>query len=230
MTVDAPGWSPRLVGTRESWHAVGEHVLAVARFQSVGRIGLAVAPGGFTTPPFGPRGRTVAVVGTDLVVTEQGSAPTRTPITTLRAAAVAAGVEPGTPVTAYPATTPGDLDAALVVDVEAAKILAGWYTLGDGALRALEAERVDGGRSPITLWPEHFDAALRADGVNYGVSLGDAAVPEPYLYVGPDTVPDGADGFWNQTFGAARTWADVSSAAEAVAFFREGRRRAHPGG
>jgi len=54
------------------------------------------APGGFRTPPFSPDGKFLAVDGTELVV-GAAAATRRTALTTLRAAAVFAGVTPGTP-------------------------------------------------------------------------------------------------------------------------------------
>jgi len=67
---------------------------------------------------------------------------------------------------------------------------------GDRALQNLDPAQV-----PV-LWPEHFDIGITVAEVNYGVSPGDASIGEPYAYVGPWHVPDGA--FWNQPFGAAR--------------------------
>jgi hypothetical protein len=236
MSAEASGQARRLAETREALHAVAEQVLAIARWQVTGHVGLAVVPGGFATPPFGRDGRVVAVDGTDLLVRDGGGPPTRTPLTTVRAASVAAGIEPGTPVTAYEPATRVDLDARLALDAEAARALADWYALGDAALRTVredltaDAPASAGDPIPITLWPEHFDVAIRAGGVNVGASPGDAGIPDPYLYVGPDAVPRGeGDEFWNQPFGAARTWARVRSVPHAVAFFREGLRRAGQG-
>lgn len=86
--------------------------------------------------------------------------------------------------------------------------------VGDAALRAFAPEE-----TPV-LWPEHFDVAISLDKVNYGVSPGDAAMPEPYAYVGPWEPPEGE--FWNKPFGAARPLADLGDADAVTAFFREG--------
>jgi hypothetical protein len=69
------------------------------------------------------------------------------------------------------------------------------------------------------LWPEHFDVAVTLDEVNYGVSLGDGYLPEPYAYVGPWQPRTGE--FWNAPFGAAKplTGMDVED------FFRTGLRQ-----
>jgi hypothetical protein len=44
--------------TLESLHALAEHVVAAALYAETGRIGLRVAPGGFSTPPFNDDRRT----------------------------------------------------------------------------------------------------------------------------------------------------------------------------
>ena len=52
-----------------------------------------------------------------------------------------------------------------------------------------------------------------------GMLLGDDAIPTPYAYVGPhDPLTDNP--FWNAPFGAYRTWHKVTTAEQAVAFFR----------
>ena len=47
------GLSEQFAETRESLHALAEHVLCAARYHAMGRIGLQVVEGGFATPPFG---------------------------------------------------------------------------------------------------------------------------------------------------------------------------------
>ncbi len=215
--------------TRESLHALAEHVLAATRYHAIGRIGLRVVPGGFATPPFGDDQRTIGVERTELVV-RAGGQERRTPITTLRAAGEFVGVEPGAPSNVYKPATPCNLDAPLLVDADAARRLDAWYALGDAALRRLALEIADDQPSDLTLWPEHFDVAIRAGEVNYGASPGDAQVPEPYLYVGPiglDLAATG-DSFWNQPFGATVTWEEIHSVEAAVEFLRQGRQ--HAGG
>lgn len=215
-----------LASTRASLHALAEHVVSAARYRVTGRIGLEVVPAGVATPSFGDEQRSVGVIGAELVV-RAGGAERRAPITTLRAAGELVGIEPGAP-DVYTAATPLHLDAPLTLDPGWLARLVDWYALGDEALRALRADIPEDEPSAVTLWPEHLDVAIRAAGINYGASPGDDVVGEPYVYVGPDTVPGGADGFWNQTFGAARTWAEVRSPSDAAAFFREGRERVAP--
>jgi hypothetical protein len=235
----ADATSATFIRTRASLHAVAEHVLAAARYQATGRIGLAVTPGGFGTPPFrtasvdgaAPENptRTVAVAaagddaGVELVV-RAGEQLHRAPLTTLRAAAALAGITLGGPAEVYRLSTPLEPDAPLRLDADAARRIADWYALGDAALRQWHAEIADDDPSDITLWPEHADVALRAADINYGASPGDSYIADPYLYVGPPTIPSD-DTFWNAPFGAYLVWEKARSTAEALAFFREGRRR-----
>lgn len=210
--------------SRRSLHAVAEHVLAAARHRAVGRIGLRPVPGGFGTPPFAVDGagdRTVDVVVTAedvvLVVTDASGAR-RSPLTSLAAAAAAAGLDvPGGPADVYTLSTPCEPDAPLTVDRAAAAALADWFATVDAALRGL------GGDEPV-LWPEHFDLGVSLDEVNYGGSAGDGYLDEPYAYVGPWSPREGD--FWNAPFGAARPATDLADAAALVAFLEEGRRRA----
>jgi hypothetical protein len=94
--------------------------------------------------------------------------------------------------------------------------------VGQEALAALAGELVAEDPSEPQVFPEHFDLGLTAGTVNYGFSPGDDAVLEPYAYVGPHDTP-AADPFWNAPFGAYRTWREVTTAAEALDFFRAGR-------
>jgi hypothetical protein len=89
------------------------------------------------------------VDGTELVVGD-AAATRRTALTTLRAAAVFAGVTPGAPAQVYQPATPLDPDEPLMIDPQAARLLAEWYQLGAQALSQLAAEmpgdrRVEGG-------------------------------------------------------------------------------------
>jgi hypothetical protein len=106
------------------------------------------------------------------------------------------------------------LDEPIEVTASAAEVLLRSFTDGDAALRLLDPEQ------PPTLWPEHFDIGITVAEVNYGVSPGDAAIGEPYGYVGPWQVPSGP--FWNQSFGAARPLTQLAAPQAILAFFREG--------
>lgn len=213
----------RLAATRDGLHRVAEHVLAAARYAASGEIGLAPSPGGFRTPPFGADGRFLAVDGTELVA--GGTAATRrTSLTTIRAAAEFAGITPGAPARVYAPATPLDLDEPLAIDPLAARLLAGWYQLGARALRRFAAGIPGDQPGPVVLWPEHFDVGITAAAVNYGASPGDEHIAKPYVYAGPhDGPPPGDPAFWNTPFGAARTWRQTGTVAEATAFFRDAR-------
>jgi hypothetical protein len=210
-----------LVTTRRSLHAVAEQVLAAARYASEARIGLVAAPGGFGTPTLAG-GRRIEVQLDEVVVLDSDGGALREKLTTLRRAGEFAEVEPKAP-PVYPAATASDLDGALVIERDAARILADWFALVDTALRQIAAELIE--PSTITLWPEHFDIALTASAVNYGGSPGDAEHDEPYLYVGPFArpLPAGGAGFWNEPFGASLTRRAAPDVDAVVAFFLRGR-------
>jgi hypothetical protein len=210
--------SPDLVRTRVCWHRVAEHVLAAGQFASAGTIRLRPYPGGFSTA-VGIDGRQLAVIGDRLVVLT-GRERRETVLTTVGDAAAFAGVEPGLR-GSYSPVTPVDPDAPLMIDLAAARLMADWYALADAALRRFTAEL--GADAEPVLWPEHLDVAVAVDDVNYGGSLGDDAIPDPYLYVGPHGGPPTGDSFWNAPFGAAVTFDRIRTPDEAVDFFRQGR-------
>lgn len=208
--------------TRQSLHTLAEHVIAPLRFSATGKIGLRFTHRGFGTPYFGAD-RQVRVEDGELV-----DGTIRHPITTLAAAAAALGVEPRARTGVYEPTTPSDPEQALPVDPAAARILGDWYGLTCSLLEQLRAEADPGaepGPSRVQLWPEHFDLAvdLGPDGAraNYGGSPGDAGHPEPYLYIGPWEARHGD--FWNESFGASLSYADILAGADPLAFFRRGR-------
>jgi hypothetical protein len=87
-TSDPPGKLPdSFAETVAELHRLAVYVVSPAQRRANGEIVLAPAPGGFRTFEFG--GRTVEVDGDELVVDGR-----RTPITSLRAAARAAGIQP----------------------------------------------------------------------------------------------------------------------------------------
>ena len=220
------------IATRRSWHTLAERVLGPARHRDSGHIGLRATPSGFATPAFGA-GRVLAVAGTELLVTEAAST-TRHPITTLRSAAAAAGIEPGAETGVYVPTTPSDPDAVLPVDADSAARLGDWINFGAELLGQWRRTHAHDTPTEIQLWPEHFDLALDlgAEGrrANYGASPGDADHPLPYVYVGPWNASD--DPFWN-----AGTYARLGDeelvgvpdpGATALAFFARGYEVAEP--
>ena len=214
------------LATRRSWHTLAERVLAPARHRASGHIGLRAAPGGFATPSFGA-GRVLAVNGTELVVTEAGNTAQH-PITTLRSAADAVGIEPDAETGVYTATTPSDPDAVLPVDAASATRLGDWINFGAELLGHWRRTHAHDTPTEIQLWPEHFDLALDlgAEGrrANYGASPGDGDHPLPYVYVGPWNAS--ADPFWNAgtyaRLGYEELVGDSDPGATALAFFDRG--------
>ncbi|MFL6130838.1 MAG: hypothetical protein ACJ73E_17455 [Mycobacteriales bacterium] len=208
--------SPPLADTRRALHGVAELLVAGPQYRATGTMRLASRPGGFgTTRPYGDV-ELVAVDGTDLLVV-RGSA-SRIPLAgTCAALAAAAGLEIGGLAEAYAGSSGVSPDEELTVDPAAAAVLAAAWAVGDAALRALGG---DGGPEPV-LWPEHFDVGVTLDAVNYGVSPGDADIPEPYAYVGPHTPRTGP--FWNAPFGAAQPLRELGGEVAVLAFFAQGR-------
>ena len=201
MTID-------LATTRRALHAVAELVLAGPQYRAHGDIRLQVRPYGFGTV-VGPDVRVAgaSVVRDDVIVPIDAMTPT--------ALAHALGLQASALDDVYKDGCGVEQDEQLAVSTEHAEHLAACYTAGDAALArfAPDAERV--------LWPEHFDVGIRVQDVNFGVSPGDTAVPEPYAYVGPDVVPD--QPFWNAPFGAVLRLGREPSADAIVEFFDAGR-------
>jgi hypothetical protein len=212
--------------TRSAWHIMAEHVLAPARYQACGKIGLRWTHGGVGTPYFG-NGRQVRLEGADLIVDE---APVT--ITTVREAAAAVGITAGAPTDVYSPTTTLDLDAPLTIDSVAAARLADWFGFGCSVLEELRAAAAPADEpSRVQIWPEHFDMSVdlgpEASGrrAGFGASPGDQAHPAPYLYVVP-WAAQAAGPPWNDgSFaGASLGYEELSGAADqrstAVTFFQ----------
>lgn len=208
---------PALVTTRRALHALAAQVISPVRQRATGgRIALEARPGGFGTHDL-PAGGWAGVRGTVLVAMN-GSGVARTePITTLRSAGFFFG-----------APDAADLpDEPLLVDAEAAARLADAWAGGATALQALTSSaELSDDVTRIDLWPEHFDIAVTLGSedtgarANYGVSPGDDAHPEPYAYVGPWSLPDGADpARWNAV-GYRGAEIAFTGAEETLAFFQ----------
>jgi hypothetical protein len=209
--------------TRQALHAVAEHVLAAALHRATGHIGLRATPGGFGTPPLSHDGteRQARIVGTDIVVT-QGARERRAPLRTVRQAAAFVGVEPGAPQSVYTPATPLEPDAPLAIDPSAAAAIHDWFRLGAEALERFRRAHEPAEPTTAQLWPEHFDLAIAMGEVNYGCSPGDDDHESGYAYVGPWSV-EGLDGeFWNEPFGASRTFSEPGSGDDLLVFFETG--------
>jgi len=193
--------------TRRSLHACAELLLAGPRFRATGTLRLRVGPRGFGTweEPY------VGESGGDLVTDRQRVALDGL---TFERAGTLAGLETSRLDDVYGDGPKVDPSETIRLDRESVSRVEKALLLGDRALSEFrpEAERV--------LWPEHFDVAITAGGVNYGVSPGDAYSPVPYAYVGPHQPVAGE--FWNTPFGAARELSTLRDVAGTVAFFREG--------
>jgi hypothetical protein len=217
-----------LAETRRTLHAVAEWILAPARNEAVGRIGLRWTRDGFGTP-FLPGDRQLRVSGSALVVQSGASAEART-LTTLADAATFASVAPAMATDVFAPTTSWDADRQLGIDAAAARCVADWFGFATSVLEELRRETVAPGR--VQLWPEHFDVAVDAGDeaagrrVNLGASPGDDDHPSPYLYVGPWAGGPRTDPYWNETFGASLGYSDIVGAddqrAAALAFLRHG--------
>ncbi len=199
-----------VIATRRALHGVAEYVLAGPQYAESRQSRLRITPGGFgtiATPDL--RVHQLDLVGT------RGRVPLGGTFVEL---AASMGVEARALRDVYaggPDVGPGD---TVSVDPGAASIILGAFALADAAMRDFAPDE-----QPV-LWPEHFDVGISRQEVNYGVSPGDAHIPEPYAYVGPWTPRAGP--FWNQPFGAARPVAELPDVRALVAFFREGAQRA----
>lgn len=224
------------VATRLTLHAVAEHVVCPARFHANGKIGLRFTRAGFGTPYFWGGGdtRQVRVEAGELVVADGGGLH-RYALTTLGEAAVAAGVDLGAPIEVFTPTTDADAEAPLALDPQSARLLGQWFGLAAAALEQVRADLPEADPpSRVQLWPEHFDLATdlgtETDGsrVTFGASPGDAANPEPYLYVLPWAEVE-RGGFWNaESFtGALLPYAALAGVddprAAVLQFFHQGR-------
>jgi hypothetical protein len=197
--------------TRRALHGVAELVLAGPQFRTSGTIRLRVVPGGFATVA----APALAIDGEYLVAGEHRIAINGS---TCGALAKAIGVAAGAPADLYHDGSGVGPDEPVTVAADAVRFLLGCFEVGDAALRGLRPDA-----TPV-LWPEHFDLGITDDEVNYGVSLGDAVIPEPYAYVGPWRTRAGT--FWNVPFGAARPLAELPGADAVLGFFTAGRDQA----
>jgi hypothetical protein len=214
-----PAAPPTLVDTRLALHRLAVYVISPARRQVNTKMGLRFTHGGFGTPFFrrtipGPRTmdhQQVRVAG-GLLVHQVGGGSSGSGeavaghITTLSHAAAMILEGPPDVEWAKDFDVPplGDPDEDLGVDPEAAAFLGDWYGFAWSVLEELRSDTASADAGRVQLWPEHFDAAfdcLPEDRRGtFGASPGDAAVPEPYLYVLPWHF-DEASGWdlWNAT-------------------------------
>jgi hypothetical protein len=216
--------------TTADLHRLAVYVVSPAQRLVNGEIILESTHGGFSTFPYD--GHVTRVVDDRLVV--DGAAH---PITSLRAAAAALGIEPDVAQEERFDVPPhGDLDEPLRIDLAAAAVLAEWFEFATEALEGLRAHAGAGDDVTIVrIWPEHFDAAIdmgdQAAGrrATYGGSPGDRHHAEPYLYASP-WAGRIDDFFADPTFkGASLLYSDLLAApdpaAAAAEFLAEARDR-----
>jgi hypothetical protein len=235
-------WSPLpavpagLERGRADLHQLAFYVLSPARREVNRRIGLRWTKGGFGTPFFGDDVQ-VRVEGLQLVV-QSGRRVRFDEIGTLRRAGRLVGRVPD-PIDRgeFDAPEMVHLDAPLTIDRPVVAFLDAWYGFGTAVLEQLRVDLATGSPGLVQLWPEHFDLAVEAGDeaegqrASFGCSPGDAAHPEPYLYVAPWRPVDRAEPFWNDLAfnGAGLAFRDLAvhtSGAEqraaALDFFRRG--------
>ncbi len=214
MTVLAP-IPAAYARTLADLHRLAVYAVSPAQRLVNGEIILESSHGGFST--FEYDGHVARVVDDRLVL--DGAAH---PITTLRAAAAALGIEPDVGQQEQFDVPPhGDLDEPLQIDLTAAAVLADWFEFATHALEHLRAHAEPGDDATIVrIWPEHFDAAIDmgdADAgrrATYGGSPGDRHHAEPYLYASPWA--GRIDPFFDDpTFkGVSLTYAELRAAAD----------------
>ena len=221
---------PTYPETTGALHRLAVYVIAPAQRLANGEIIMRATPGGFST--FDYDGHVAGVDGDQLVFDG-----TRSPITTLNAAAAAVGIAPDVAQQEQFDVPPhGDLDQRLAVDPHAARTLGDWYAFATTVLDVLrvEAEPCDDA-SIVRIWPEHFDAAIdTGDGdagrrATFGASPGDRHHAEPYLYASPWA--GRVDGFFDEPgfTGASLLRSDLLTSADPVVtaldFLRDARDR-----
>jgi hypothetical protein len=174
--------------TRLAVQRVCTHVISRERHGRDGHIGLAWTGRG---------------VGTDHLWVEgdglHGADGRHAPLTTLADLGAFAGVDLATDFSAGRDTPPLEpVDEPLDIDPTALGGLLAFF----GTAWTLLAEVATG--APLTIWPEHFDAAfVWRERANVGASPGDVQLASPYLYVGPwDAGRPGDATYWNASFGA----------------------------
>jgi hypothetical protein len=207
--------------TRDGLHALACFAIAPARKARDGHIGLRSTGDGFGTPVLDD-GIRIAVRGDRLRFGVDGDEP----ITSVRNAATALGIEPSPDPGVGHDLPPYAPDAALAVDPAASFALGAWYAFATDVLSAATTKLLAAGASTVSeqqIWPEHFDLACdwgRDDArLNLGGSPGDAFSAIPYLYAGPwqrDVLTSG-DPFWNAPFGAVLTYDDLLAADDPFA-------------
>ena len=218
---------------RDDLHRLAYGVVSNTRKGANGKFGLRWTMDGFGTPFFDPDTQ-VRVEGSLLVVQNRDKVDAEA-ITTLGQAAKFLGIEANSDQAEHDTVALGDLDRPLTVDDELVAFITDWFGMATAALEELRCTPGAPDPSRVQLWPGHFDVAVEIGNADselvtratYGASPGDAAHPEPYLYVGPWGAIDHGDPFWNDaTFtGASLPFAaivgDPNPCGVALGFYRQ---------
>lgn len=174
---------PQLVETRVALHRLAEHVISPTRQRANGKIGLRWTRGGFGTPYFGNDVQ-IRVAG-DILTVQIAGREQHGRLVTLKDAAEFVGFDLTRQDAAFDASP-------LAVDIVASDWIGELFGFAVSVLEQLRAEAPpDSEPSRVQLWPEHFDMAVELGSeaagrrAAFGVSPGDDASPEPYLYVSP---------------------------------------------
>jgi hypothetical protein len=197
--------STALVSTRQRLHGIGECLMAGPQRRAGGRFTLRVTPGGFATTG----APALRLDGTDLVVDENRRVAIAGTFSEL---AEALRVDFGAPPDAYPDGSQAGPADDTWLDAGSARLIQSWYLVSDAALRVMAPRQ-----TPI-LWPEHFDVAIQLGDTSYGASPGDGFHATPYAYV--SSGDHGKSDFWNAPFGAIRSYEQMHSIDDLVAFWR----------
>lgn len=230
-------WSPlpeSFSTSREHLHQVAFFAISPARYQEVGRMGLAPTKGGFGTPEF--NGKVARVEGNLLVMENGGNLATQT-ISSVRSAAefFSDGYREVWFEDFHDPLDPIDPDAMLSLDDSDTELVGDWFSFGFSVINELRGSGTgDDDVSEAQIWPEHFDAAAELGSADvgrrasYGASPGDASVAEPYLYVAPWADFDKSNEYWNASSfkGSILTHSQLLEAGDpesaAFQFYRSG--------
>jgi hypothetical protein len=192
--------------TRPKLHAIAECLAAGPQHRATGEIGLRITASGFATTA----GPDLELDGLGLV-NSQGK---RIDAVGTFGEVGAVGVIFGPPDVGY---TDGSVSQPLdpiLLDHHEVCVLEELFVRSDGAVRI-----PDPTQTPM-VWPEHFDVAILQDGHSMGALFGDEAHPRLYGYL--DAHHNDGSNDCNVAFGALRDATDLTTAADLLAFWREG--------
>lgn len=220
--------------TRQALHQIAFFAVAPKRYAETGKMGLRYTHRGYGTPFFGDDEQ-VRVENGDLIHQREDDVSVAS-VSTVGEACEFLGIP-------YRETwfedfhdplTPVGPQANLDIDPKAAEAIGDWFAFSTLVLERLRRTPGADGVSRVQIWPEHFDPAVELGSqeeghrASYGASAGDAAHPEPYLYVAAWGDIDRSDSFWNDTSfnGASISYSELLDSDDqietALGFLRHG--------